>query len=131
MKKFRLLESLLLFHLFDLPEEKIEWLARLVFLASIILFACSVMFTLSFFQVTPQISPSRLSQVAGQVDHLGLLASLAFFISSILAFLGISFEDTEIRGRILWLASITLLLGSIILLLTLLKVYTTSPVLNV
>ena len=126
MKRIRILDYLLLLHLFELPEEKMDWWARLTFIGSIILFGFSLVFTLMLFDVPTQSMLSRIAQASAQVGHLGLLAAISYFVASILSFLVASIQDGDTRARLLWLATLILLLGSIILVFTLLTIYTRS-----
>lgn len=84
-----------------------DWWARLVFLASIVLFGFSLIFSLM------------------HMDQMAILASISYFVSSILSFLVASLDDSDTRARLLWLATVVMLLGSIILLGTLLTIYAT------
>ncbi len=126
MKRIRILDYLLLLHLFELPEEKMDWWARLTFIGSIILFGFSMVFTLMLFDVPTQSVLSRIAGASAQVGHLGLLATISYFVASILSFLVASIQDSDTRARLLWLATLILLLGSIILVFTLLTIYTRS-----
>jgi len=110
MKRIRILDYLLLLHLFELPEEKMDWWARLTFIASIILFGCSLIFSLI------------------HVDRLGILASISLFVSSILSFLVASLEGGDSRSRLLWLSTLLMLLGSTLLLAILLSVFISTSV---
>ena len=130
MKRIRILDYILLLHLFELREEKMDWWARLTFIASIILFGTSLLFALTLFNAASFNPVSRLASAAGQVEHLGLLAAISYFVSSLLSFLVASLEDSDVRARLLWLATVVLLLGSTILLAALLAIYTTSPLIS-
>ena len=89
-----------------------DWWARLTFIASIILFGFSLIFSLM------------------HLDRMGILASISYFVSSLLSFLVASLEDSDARARLLWLATVLLLLGSVILLGTLLTIYAASPLMT-
>ena len=127
MKRIRILDYILLLHLFELPEEKMDWWARLTFIASIVLFGCSLIFALQLFDAASMNPLSRLARASGQIEHLGLLSCIAYFVASTLSFLVASLQDSETRARLLWLATVVLLIGSLILLGAIVTIYTTSP----
>ncbi len=117
MKRIRILDYILLLHLFELPEEKMDWWARLTFIGSIVLFGCSLIFSLLIFS-------GPFSNKAG---HLSLLANIFYFSSSILSFLVASLQDSDTRARLLWLSTVVLLIGSLILVGALIAIYSAAP----
>lgn len=104
---------LLLLHLFELPEEKMDGWARLAFTASIILFGFSIVISLLLFNAS------------NPVERFGLLAAFSYFSSGILSFFAVSLQSSDTRARLLWLATVLLLVGSLILSGVLLGMYTT------